>query len=59
MFQIAIDSFRREYQITEKLLDPLLTKTIPIYYGCTNVGEYFNRYGRAVEKKFAQSLSGQ
>ena len=45
MFHIAIDSFRRENHISEKLIDPLITKTIPLYWGCTNLSDYFNTDG--------------
>ena len=27
---------------TEKLIDCFQTKTIPIYYGCSNISDYFN-----------------
>jgi hypothetical protein len=45
MFHICIDSFKREDHYSEKLIDPLITKTIPIYWGCTNLGDYFNEQG--------------
>ena len=45
MFHIAIDSYKRENMISEKLIDPLITKTIPVYWGCTNLSDYFNPYG--------------
>jgi hypothetical protein len=45
MFQIVIDAFKIANQISEKLIDPLITKTIPIYYGCINLSDYFNPYG--------------
>jgi hypothetical protein len=45
MYHICIDSYKRKDHYSEKLIDPLITKTIPIYWGCTNVGEYFNEQG--------------
>ncbi len=45
MFHICIDSYKRDDHYSEKLIDPLITKTIPIYWGCTNVGDYFNEQG--------------
>jgi hypothetical protein len=31
--------------MTEKLFDCFMAKTIPIYWGCPNLGEYFNLDG--------------
>lgn len=45
MFHICIDSYKRKDHYSEKLIDPLITKTIPIYWGCTNLGDYFNETG--------------
>ena len=44
-FHIVIENSRQANYFTEKLCDALLTKTIPIYYGCTNISEYFNTEG--------------
>ena len=44
-FSIAIENSSQKYYFTEKLLDCLLTKTIPIYYGCTNISDYFDTRG--------------
>ena len=30
---------------TEKIMDCLLTKTIPIYWGCPNIADYFDPTG--------------
>ena len=45
MFHICIDSYKRKDHYSEKLIDPLITKTVPIYWGCTNLGDYFNEQG--------------
>jgi hypothetical protein len=45
MYHIAIDTYRRQDHYSEKLVDALITKTIPIYWGCTNLSEYFNING--------------
>jgi hypothetical protein len=37
---------------TEKLLDCFQTKTIPIYYGCPNIGYYFDLDGIFMVKDF-------
>lgn len=44
-FHIAIENCRSRYYFTEKLLDCFLTDTVPIYWGCRNVGEYFDMGG--------------
>ena len=44
-YSIIIENLKTKNLITEKLIDCLVTKTIPIYYGCPNVGEFFNRDG--------------
>jgi len=38
-FSIAVESSRENSYFTEKLIDCLLTKTVPIYWGCPNIGE--------------------
>ncbi|WP_336810478.1 glycosyltransferase family 10 domain-containing protein [Bosea sp. MMO-172] len=40
-YHIAIENFSGPYYWTEKLSDPFLTMTFPIYHGCTNVSDYF------------------
>jgi hypothetical protein len=44
-FSIAIENSSQKYYFSEKLIDCLLTKTIPIYYGCTNISDYFDTRG--------------
>jgi len=41
-FSIIMENVRRNNWITEKLVDCLVSRTIPIYWGAPNVGEYFN-----------------
>lgn len=44
-FHLAIENSRQDNYFTEKLIDCLITKTIPIYYGCPNIGSYFDTRG--------------
>ncbi len=44
-FHLAIENSRQENYFTEKLIDCLVTKTIPLYYGCPNIHEYFDTTG--------------
>lgn len=40
-YTIAIENYRAENYWTEKIVDCLLCYTMPIYYGCSNITEYF------------------
>jgi len=44
-FHICIENVKRDNWFTEKLLDCLYTKTVPIYYGCPNISEWFDERG--------------
>lgn len=44
-FHIAIENTSIDHYFSEKLLDCFQTKTVPIYYGCTNLQMYFNLDG--------------
>jgi hypothetical protein len=41
-FSICIENNSREGYFTEKITDCILCKTIPIYYGCSNIGQFYN-----------------
>lgn len=47
-FSITIENSRSKYYYTEKLLDCFAVGTIPIYWGCKNIDEYFD--GRGILK---------
>ncbi len=46
-FCLAIENnvSRDDYYFTEKLLECIITGTIPIYYGCPNISEFFDTRG--------------
>jgi hypothetical protein len=44
-FSLVIENSRQANYFSEKLLDCLLTKTIPIYYGCPNISNWFDTTG--------------
>lgn len=44
-FSIAVENCISNSYLTEKVLDCFLSKTIPIYYGCHNIGDFFNKRG--------------
>jgi len=45
MFHIAIENIKSNNFFTEKIVDAFLSKTIPIYWGCPNIGEFFDKNG--------------
>lgn len=40
-YSIAIENSSSPHYWTEKIADCFLSYTVPIYYGCTNIGDYF------------------
>lgn len=44
-FHICIENTFHENYFTEKIIDCFLFRTMPIYYGCPNIGEYFDKNG--------------
>ena len=45
LYHIAVENCQYNNWMTEKLFDCFIAKTIPIYWGCPNVEEYFNMDG--------------
>ena len=44
-FGVAIENTQHRGYFTEKILDLFLLKTIPIYWGCSNIGSFFDKTG--------------
>jgi len=44
-FGVVIENTSHRGYFTEKILDCFLLKTIPIYWGCSNIGEFFDING--------------
>ena len=44
-FSVIIENSQETNYFSEKLIDCLLTRTIPIYWGCPNIEEYFDING--------------
>ncbi|MCG3184383.1 MAG: hypothetical protein ICCCNLDF_02503 [Planctomycetes bacterium] len=53
-FHVAIENCRMPDYFTEKVMDCFQSMTVPIYWGCTNIGDYFNTDGMII----ARSLRG-
>ncbi|MES2372750.1 MAG: glycosyltransferase family 10 [Bacteroidota bacterium] len=59
-FSIAIENTSAPYYFTEKINDCFLAYTVPLYYGCKNIGKYFpeksfinidiTEHGKAIRK---------
>ncbi len=45
MFHIVIENAPRECYFTEKLLDAIVLRAVPIYWGCKRIGEVFDTAG--------------
>jgi hypothetical protein len=44
-FHICIENSKQNNYFSEKLIDCFVTKTIPIYWGCPNISNYFDTRG--------------
>lgn len=56
-FSIVIENFRTDNNFTEKVVDAFLTGTIPIYWGSSNIGEYFDTRGMIITNTFEEIIS--
>jgi hypothetical protein len=45
MFGVAIENTQHNGYFTEKIIDCFLQKTIPVYWGCSNINNFFNPEG--------------
>jgi hypothetical protein len=45
MFSIVIENSKLDYYFTEKIIDCFITGTIPIYWGCPSIGDFFDLNG--------------
>lgn len=53
-YSVIVESGRGDYWFTEKLIDCFSQGTIPIYWGCPSIGEFFNAKGILSFKTKAQ-----
>jgi hypothetical protein len=44
-FSLVIENSRQANYFSEKLIDCLITKTLPIYWGCPNISNWFDTRG--------------
>ena len=45
MYTIVIENISAENYFTEKIIDPMLLGTVPIYWGCPNIEHFFIKQG--------------
>lgn len=44
-YSIIIENSRHRNYFTEKIIDSFMSRTIPLYWGCTNIGDFFDTRG--------------
>lgn len=44
-FSVCIENAREDYYFTEKIMDCFLSGTVPIYWGCPSIGNFFDKRG--------------
>jgi len=47
-FHIAMENEQRDFYFSEKIINPILCGTIPIYYGMPSIGKYFDTRGMII-----------
>lgn len=47
-FHVAVENAKEKNYFTEKLIDCFASKTVPVYYGCPNIGDFFNLDGMII-----------
>ena len=45
MFHVAVENVKHNNWYTEKIGEAFSTKTLPIYWGCPNIGEFYDDRG--------------
>jgi len=56
-FSVVIENTREPSYITEKLIDALLCKTVPIYWGAPDVGQFFDAKGMIICNSHAEIMA--
>jgi hypothetical protein len=56
-FHICIENSREKNYFTEKIMDCFVTKTIPIYWGCPNIVDFFDINGMFIVNSFEEIIS--
>ncbi len=48
MFSVVVENTKKDYYFTEKLIDCFITGTIPIYWGCPSINNFFDINGMII-----------
>ena len=56
-FSIIIENEKVDNWFTEKIIDCLMTGTIPVYWGCPNIGDYFDTRGFVIINSIDELIS--
>jgi len=57
MFHFCVENTQQKNCFTEKLIDCLITKTVPIYYGCSNIYDFFDIEGFFIVQSADEMIS--
>jgi len=47
-FSVVVENCQKDYYFSEKLIDSFMTGTIPIYWGCPSIGDFFDTNGMLI-----------
>ena len=47
-YSIVIENVKKDYYFSEKLIDSFRTGTVPIFYGCPSIGDFFDIRGMII-----------
>lgn len=47
-YSVVIENVREKNYFSEKLIDAILCRTVPIYWGCPNIGDFFDTSGMVI-----------
>jgi hypothetical protein len=56
-FHIAIENCSIKNYFSEKIVDCFVSKTVPIYWGCKNIGDFFNEKGIIVFENAEEAIA--
>lgn len=56
-FHICIENSKQKNFFTEKLIDCFITKTVPIYYGCENIHDFFDTQGMLIVSDLKEAIA--
>lgn len=56
MFHVAIENLAETNYFTEKIIDCFATKTVPVYIGCPNIGDFFDPSGIIIVQSAEEAI---